>query len=144
MRAGTLGLLACTQGLQSSIADAALPALVSLLQDPYEAQGRVKAALAITNLASSSSLRQRIAQLALPGLVSLLHSPLSEGRAQALLALSCLAATETLRPGILIEAEGPLERLAEDGVSPQDRAAAAAALATLRPAKRSNWFKRKA
>ena len=68
-----------TSGLRKPIADAAMPALISLLQNASTPPGKGNAALARAILAVAPGLSMPVADAAVPALVSLLQDQANAG-----------------------------------------------------------------
>ena len=118
--------------LKRHVAVASLPALVSLLQDTSNPEGRANAAGALRILARKDGFGNPIADAALPALVSLLQDISNPvGRADAAAAFQTLADNANLRMSIAHAAMPALVSLLQDTSNPVGRTEAARTLLNL-------------
>lgn len=139
-----LSLLTFTFNLRASVADAALGALVSIIQDSKQPTSdcRIYAVCVLEHLSGHWGLQQRIADAALPGLLKLMQgSSTPEERLKAVEAVSSLALcwNAQLRHQIQAAAHADLVLLARQKMDSKSRKAARRALRRLRHSQLSCW-----
>ena len=140
----TLSLLTFTFSLRESVADAALSALVSIIQGSTQPTPDccIYAACVLEHLSGHWGLQQRIADAALPGLLKLMQgSSNPDERLKAVEAVSSMALcwNAQLRHQIQAAAHAELVLLARQKMDSKGRKAAKRALRRLRHSKLSCW-----